>query len=160
MRDFARAIADFERAALLIEGKPDQVERDGLPNSAGIPTSTLHTNTWYHLGMARFLTGDFAAAETAFHQCLAASDNNDMQVATLDWLYMTLCRLERNQEADKLIQHVTADLKILENQAYHRRLLLYRGRFGTGFQPALVAESKALRILDQLNHDQARCPTD
>jgi tetratricopeptide (TPR) repeat protein len=127
VREFARAIEDLERAARMIEGKPDQVEPDGQPNAAGIPTSTLHTNIWYHLGLARFLTGDFAAAETAFRKCLAAAENDDMQVATLDWLYMTLSRLDRKPEADKLIQHITADLKILENHAYHRRLLLYRG---------------------------------
>ena len=127
VREFARAIEDFEQAARMIENKPDQVEPDGQPNAAGIPTSTLHTNIWYHLGLARFLTGDFNAAEIAFRKCLAAADNNDMQVATLDWLYMTLCRLDRKPEADKLIEHITADLKILENHAYHRRLLLYRG---------------------------------
>ena len=52
VREFDRAIDDFTQAVRLIEGTDDQVEPDGLPNAAGIPTSTLHFNIWYHLGLA------------------------------------------------------------------------------------------------------------
>jgi hypothetical protein len=62
LRRFDLAAADLEAAARLVAGRPDEVEPDGLPNAAGIPTSTLHSNIWYHLGLARYLQGDFAAA--------------------------------------------------------------------------------------------------
>ncbi|MGI9628406.1 MAG: tetratricopeptide repeat protein, partial [Longimicrobiales bacterium] len=52
VRETDSAIADFTRAAQLIEGQSDTVEPDGLPNARGIPTSTLHFNIWYHLGLA------------------------------------------------------------------------------------------------------------
>lgn len=127
LRQFDKAIADLEEAAKLIRGTDDEVEPDGAPNAAGIPTSTLHTNIWYHLGLAYYLTGDFESALRAYEKCLAAAKNNDMKVATLDWMYMTLRRLGKEDEADELIDEITPELKIIENFSYHRRILMYRG---------------------------------
>ena len=127
IRDFDKAVADLERAAALIDGTEDEVEPDGQPNDAGIPTSTLHTNVYYHLGLAYYLQGRFDEALVAYQRCLDAVGNNDMRVATLDWLYMTLRRLDRPSDADAAIASVHADMEILENFAYHRRLLMYKG---------------------------------
>lgn len=126
-RAFDQAVTDLERAAQLIEGTDDEIEPDGAPNDAGIPTSTLHTNSFYHLGLAHYLQGHFEQALDAFQKCLAASKNDDMRVATLDWLYMTLRRLGRHHEADAAIASVHAGMELLENFAYHRRLLMYKG---------------------------------
>ena len=126
-RAFDKAVADLERAAQLIEGTDDEIEPDGDPNDAGIPTSTLHTNSFYHLGLAHYLQGHFEKALDAYQKCLAASKNDDMRVATLDWLYMTLRRLGRHHEADTAIASVHAGMELLENVAYHRRLLMYKG---------------------------------
>ena len=98
-RDFERAAADFERAAELIEGTADEVEPDGAPNDAGIPTSTLHTNIYYHLGLAYYLQGRFDDALAAYEKCLAAAGNDDMRVAMAYWSYLTLVRLRRMVEA-------------------------------------------------------------
>ena len=127
VRAFDEAVADLERAAELVEGTDDEVEPDGQPNAAGIPTSTLHTNIFYHLGLAYYLQGRFEEALTAYERCLADSKNDDMRVATLDWLYMTLRRLNRREDADDVIRNVHADIQLLENHAYHRRLLMYKG---------------------------------
>lgn len=127
LRQFDNAIADFEQAVKLIEGTADVVEPDGAPNAAGIPTSTLHTNIWYHLGLAYYLNSDFEKALPAYNTCLLASKNNDMYVATADWLYMTLRRLGQNEEADAILDTVTEDMELLENFAYHRRLMMYKG---------------------------------
>lgn len=131
-RQFDKAVADFEKAAQLVEGKADQVEPDGLPNAAGIPTSTLQTNIYYHLGLAHYLKGDFDAALSAYRRCLDLCTNNDMAVATRDWLYMTLRRLGRDAEAAKVLEPVTADMKLLESFSYHKRLLMYRGQMKAG----------------------------
>ncbi len=127
LRQFHRAVADLARAAVLIEGHPDTVEPDGAPNAAGIPRSTLHTNIWYHLGLAHYLLGDFGLALDAFRRCLDASTNDDMYVATADWLYMTLRRLGREEEAEAVLDTIYPDMDLLENHAYHRRLLMYKG---------------------------------
>ena len=127
IRKFDLAIADLEKAAQLIEGTEDEVEPDGVPNAAGIPTGTLHSNIWYHLGLAHYLNGDFEQALSAYEKCLAVSKNDDIRVATLDWMYMTLRRLDRVAEANQLLELIYAEMNILENHAYHRRLLMYKG---------------------------------
>jgi tetratricopeptide (TPR) repeat protein len=44
LRCFDDAIRDFEAAAKLVKGQPDEIEPDGLPNAMNIPTSTLQSN--------------------------------------------------------------------------------------------------------------------
>ena len=127
VREFDAAIADLERAAALVRGKPDEVEPDGMPNAYGIPTSTLQSNIWYHLGLAYYLEGEFEEALEAFRACMEVATTPDMHVATADWLYMTLRRLGRDEEAAAVLEPITADMQILENHAYHRRLLMYKG---------------------------------
>ncbi|MEJ2084237.1 MAG: tetratricopeptide repeat protein [Acidobacteriota bacterium] len=129
-RQLDLAIADLETAADLVADDEDQVEPDGLPNERGIPTSTLQTNIWYHLGLARYLAGDFVAALAAYEKCLELSTNPDMLVATTHWLYMTLRRLGRQEAAAAVLEPITADLDIIENHDYHRLLLFYRGELG------------------------------
>ena len=99
-----------------------------MPNAAGIPTSTLQTNIYYHLGLAYYLQGAYAKAHDSYRTCLELAKNNDMRVATLDWLYMTLRRLGRHEEAAKLVAGIDPAMEILENHAYHRRLLMYAGK--------------------------------
>ncbi|HET6700657.1 MAG TPA: tetratricopeptide repeat protein [Gemmatimonadaceae bacterium] len=127
LRDFDRAIADLERAASLVAGDDDEIEPDGLPNVRNTPTSTLQSNIWYHLGLAYYLQGDFAQALHAYRSCLDVSATPDMVVATSHWLYMTLRRLGRDDEAARLLEPIRADRDVIENGAYHRLLLMYKG---------------------------------
>jgi len=127
IRQYAKAQADFEKATMLIKGKPDEVEPDGAPNAAGIPRSTLQHNIWYHLGLAYYLQGNFEKSLEAFRECEKLSKNDDSVVATSDWLWMTLMRLNRKAEAAKVLEGITPKMDILENGSYHRRLLMYKG---------------------------------
>ena len=127
VREFDNAIADLSKAASLVRDKPDEVEPDGQPNAKNIPTGTLQTNIYYHLGLAHYLKGDFKAAANAYHRCMALSKNPDMQVATAHWQYMTLRRLGRDAEAAKVIDAITADMPIIENSSYHKLLMMYKG---------------------------------
>lgn len=129
VRDFPRAQADFEKAASLIAGKPDEIEPDGAPNAAGIPRTTLAYNIWYHLGLAHYLQGNYEQAMDAYRELLktSAADNDDSVVAVTDWMWMSLMRLDRPDEAAALLEKVTPRMEILENDSYHRRLLMYKG---------------------------------
>ena len=126
-RRFREAVGDLERAARLIRNRPDEVEPDGLPNARNTPTSTLNSNVWYHLGLARYLLGDFPRALEAYRECEKFSKNPDMLVATSHWLYMTLRRLGREEEARRVLDPVTADMDVIENGDYQRLLLMYKG---------------------------------
>ena len=127
VRQFDRAIADFEKAAQLIKGKPDEIEPDGAPNPAGKPRSTLQFNIWYHLGLAYYLQGNYAKAYDAYVECMKVSNNDDSITATSDWMWMTLMRLNRKADAAKVLERITPKMDILENGSYHRRLLMYKG---------------------------------
>jgi tetratricopeptide (TPR) repeat protein len=128
VREFDKAIADLEKAAKLIRGVPDEIEPDGAPNQYNIPTGTSHSNIWYHLGLAYYLKGDFKNALRCYLECMKFSKiNDDMLCATSDWLYMTYRRLGHVDEAKKVIAPIHANMKILENFSYHKRLLMYKG---------------------------------
>jgi tetratricopeptide (TPR) repeat protein len=127
IRQFARAQADFEKAAQLVKGQPDEIEPDGAPNPAGKPRSTLQFNIWYHLGLAYYLQGNYAKAYDAYVECMKVSNNDDSVTATSDWMWMTLMRLNRKADAAKVLERITPKMDILENTSYHRRLLMYKG---------------------------------
>ncbi|MBC7788307.1 MAG: tetratricopeptide repeat protein [Anaerolineae bacterium] len=146
VRQFDDAIADFNRAAELIKGKPDEIEPDGLPNARNIPTSTLQSNIWYHLGLAHYLKGDFERALEAFRECMKVSNNPDMLVATTNWLYMTLRRLDRFQEAAAVLAPIKREMSLIENDSYHRLLLVYKGEIPA--ESAVASASSEDRALD------------
>ncbi len=84
-------------------------------------------DTWYHLGLARYLMGDFARAEAAYRACLERTGDDGALVAVSDWLWMTLMRQGERQEAAALLEAIDPDMEVGENTAYHQRLLLYKG---------------------------------
>lgn len=127
VREFDNAVADFNRALELIDGTEDQVEPDGLPNAAGTPTSTLHFNIWYHLGLAHYLNGDFELALGAWQACMGVSRNDDSRVATAYWLNNTMRRLGLEARADDLLSWIREDMELIESGSYLDVLLLHRG---------------------------------
>jgi len=128
LREFDLAIRDFEKAAKLIKGKPDEVDPDGQPNLRNIPTSTLHFNIWYHLGLSYYLRGRNQRAVNSYRECLRVSKNPDALVATSHWLYMTLRRMNRAGEAAKVLEPIREGMEIIENHGYYRLLLMYKGK--------------------------------
>ena len=128
LRCFDRAVEDFEKAAKLVKGKPDEIEPDGLPNARNIPTSTLQSNIWYHLGLAYYLKGDFRRALNAYREAEKVSNNPDMLVATTHWLYMTLRRLKRENEAQQRLLKIKDDLQLIENADYYKLIRVYKGQ--------------------------------
>lgn len=129
LREFDLAIQDFKRAAALFEGLEDITEQDGLPNAKNIPLSSLHTNTWYHLGLAHYLKGEYDLANEAYTKGLAASTNDDMKVAFLYWQYMALRKAGHDVEAGQVLEQVSEDMVMIENTSYHELLMVFKGVF-------------------------------
>jgi len=127
VREFDRAIADLERAAALRKGQPDEVEPDGQPNARNIPTSTLHSNIWYHLALAHYLKGDFDRAIPAWRTTRDVGKNADNLVSATHWLYTSLRRAGRTAEAAEVLKPIRADLEVIENGSYFALCLLYKG---------------------------------
>ncbi|MCO4821357.1 MAG: tetratricopeptide repeat protein [Flavobacteriaceae bacterium] len=127
IRKLDQAINDYQSAVKLIAGKEDLVEPDGMPNKMNIPLSSLHNNIWYHLGLAYYLKNDMENALNAFQECLAVSNNDDMQVAVRHWLYMILRRMEKLEAAEDILVPIHDEMNIIENTAYYNLLRFYKG---------------------------------
>ncbi len=98
-----------------------------MPNAKNIPTSSLQSNIWYHLGLAYYLQKEFAKAESAYRECLKVSNNPDMYVATANWYYITLRQLGRQKQAEALLQTIEPNMNLIENTDYLTILLIYKG---------------------------------
>ena len=127
VRAFDSAVADLERAARRTAGQVDIVEPDGQPNESNIPIGTLHSNIRYHLGLAYYLLGRWDDALRVYRAELAGPVNDDRRVSVTHWAYLALCRQGRSADAAALLRPVRRDMRVIENHAYHRLALLYKG---------------------------------
>ena len=126
-RQYDKAISDFKKAVLLIDGKENQSEPDGLPNPKNIPLSTLHGNIWYHLGLAYYLKNDMENALNSFNNRSVTHKYDDNIVSGGHWLYMINRRLGKIGEANTVVNKVHKDMDIIENMSYHQSCLFYKG---------------------------------
>jgi len=127
VREIDCAIADFEKAAALMAVRPDEVEPDGLPNARNVPTGTLHSNVWYHLALGHYLKGDFSRAADTWIKARDSVANADNLVAASYWLYLSLRRAGRPDDAAAILRPITADLDVIENAEYHQLLRMFQG---------------------------------
>jgi tetratricopeptide (TPR) repeat protein len=127
IRKLNKAITDFEMAAKLAEGRKIEIEPDGIPNKLNQPLSSLQFNIYYHWALAYYLKGDFAKASKIFEDCMSYSINPDLLVATVDWLYMCYQRSGQKDKAEAILQIVPDNTTVIENDAYLKRLQLYKG---------------------------------
>ncbi len=111
----------------MTDGKVDQLEPDGLPNTKNIPLSTLHGNIWYHLGLAYYLKNDMKNALNAFNNRSVTHKYDDNIVSGGHWLYMINRRLGKIDKSSAIINEVHKDMDIIENMSYHQSCLFYKG---------------------------------
>ncbi len=127
VRRFDRAIDDLLYAVALTRGKRDVVEPDGAPNARNIPVSSLQSNIRYHLALAYYLKGDFRSAARWWQEDLSRARNNDTRVAAGYWLYLSLRRMGRLTQASEVLGQFRPGMDIIENDAYYRLLLFFKG---------------------------------
>lgn len=129
VRKFDLAIEDFKMAERMMAGSEDQIEPDGLPNPSGIPVSTLKSNVWYHMGLTYYLKGEFGEAAESYRKALELDLTDDMRIAVLYWYYASLKRLGLDMEAGRVIDGVSEEIELLENETYLNLLLVFKGVF-------------------------------
>jgi tetratricopeptide (TPR) repeat protein len=127
LRQFDKAIADFTKAAELIRGKPDEIEPDGMPNAQNKPIGSLHSNIHYHLALAHYLNGNYDKALAACLDGIAISHNQDRLVSQSYWTYLTYRKLGFAAQATAVLQRINADMAVIENGAYLRLHLFFKG---------------------------------
>jgi len=126
-RQFDRAVDDLTEAARLVEGRAPEPE---IPIGAPVDTPatyTLQFSIWYHLGLANYLRGDFAAARAAYHACTSFAPTDETMVAITHWHYMALRRLGAAEDAAYVLAPIHPNMAITENRPYYRLTLLYIG---------------------------------
>jgi tetratricopeptide (TPR) repeat protein len=127
VREFEKAISDLERADALVATTPDQIEPDGQPNTRNVPLTTLHSNIRYHLALAYYLKSDFVKAAPVWQRARDAVRNPDNLVSATHWLYLTLRRLGRVDEAARALDGIVPGLDVIENSSYYSLCQLYKG---------------------------------
>jgi tetratricopeptide (TPR) repeat protein len=131
LREFDDAVRDLEEATRL---------------------ESLSFDVAYHLGLARYLQGEWDLAADAYARCMdlaadsaalalnasaevpagfracmdMATVDND-RVAMTEWRWRALRRAGRMAEADSLLGDIHADMDVGTNASYHRLLLLHKG---------------------------------
>ena len=126
-RQYDNAINDFKKALELIDGKEDQIEPDGLPNSKNIPLSTLHGNIWYHLGLVYYLKNDMNNAAKSFSDRSVTHKFDDNIVSSAHWLYMIYRRQNKIKQSNIIVKNISKDMDIIENMSYHQTSLFHKG---------------------------------
>mgnify|MGYP003576824215 CR=1 FL=1 len=107
VREYDRAIADFTR---------------------GLALDSANYGIWYHLGVWRFIHGDFNAAADAFARAQRIAPDAGQLAGSVDWQWMSLARAGRGAAADALLRARPDSLQT--TNAYRQRLRLYRGEIG------------------------------
>ena len=96
---------------------------------------------WYHLGVTRFVRGEFDAAAAAFARAHTMAPEPGEFAGSTDWQWMSLMRAGRQADAAALLARVP-DSMIRTGNAYAKRLRLYRGMVEPGqvFAPSDTAD--------------------
>jgi len=155
LRQFEDAITDFEQAVTLLGDMDDEIEYyqaelvpeieklilnqeasllahptpitdQTLDNLKDVYKGTLKSSTWYHYALAHYLLGNFTTAADHYQTTLTYCVDDDMRVATIDWLYMSLRRAGQDKDAENLLEQTSTDMHINE-PSYHRRMRMYKG---------------------------------
>jgi hypothetical protein len=74
-----------------------------------------------------YFRGDFNKALPVWEHVREISKTDDSICSASDWLYMTLRRLNKTDEAAKVLEKITPGMKITGSPFYHQRLLFYKG---------------------------------
>jgi tetratricopeptide (TPR) repeat protein len=107
VRNFDQAMADFTR---------------------GYGMDSTVYGILYHLGVLRFVGGDFNAAADAFRRAQPLAPDAGELAGSTDWRWMSLMRSGRASEAAAMLARRPDSLAT--TAAYARRLKLYRGEIG------------------------------
>ncbi len=137
-RQMQEAVQNFTRALAVAPNDPMLYRWRGHRNlsvrnfdaamadlTRGYALDSLNYGTLYHLGVLRFVRGDFNAAADAFRRAQPRAPDAGELAGSTDWRWMSLQRAGRGAEASAMLARRPDSLAT--TVAYSRRLKLYRG---------------------------------
>jgi Flp pilus assembly protein TadD len=138
---YREAIATFTRGIALAPNNPllyrwrghrylsvRELDRARTDLERGLSLDSACYGCLYHLGIVRYVQGDFAGAADLFARALPIAPEPGEFAGSVDWLWSSLSRAGRKAEAQAVLD-AHADSVTAEN-AYARRIQLYRGVIG------------------------------
>lgn len=153
MRQFREAIQTYSRGLEIEPNNPlllrwrghrylsiRELDRARADLDRGLGIDSTIYGILYHLGIVRFARGEFAQAAALFARAQPKAPDAGELAGSTDWLWMSLMRAGRAAEAKAMLDRRPDSLPV--NNAYTRRLRLYRGEIGPGavFTPADTAD--------------------
>ncbi len=111
LREFEQARADLEHAVAI---NPKQLDE------------------YYHLGLAHYFLRQFSEAADSFQRGLNLAQNNDSVIDCSNWLYVSLRRAGKKDEAARVLARITPDVT---NKEPHLLFYLKLLRFYQGAMP-------------------------
>ena len=137
-RQMQEAVQTFTRALAIAPNDPMLYRWRGHRNlsvrnldgamadlTRGYGLDSLNYGILYHLGVLRFVGGDFNAAADAFRRAQPRAPDAAELAGSTDWLWMSLQRAGRASEAIGMLARRPDSLAT--TAAYAKRLRLYRG---------------------------------
>ena len=150
-RQFREAIETFTRGLAIAPNEPMLYRWRGHRNLSvrefdmaladlmhGYQLDSTNYGILYHLGVLRYLTGDFTAASALFAKAQRRAPDGGELAGGTDWLWMSLSRAGRAAEATAMLARRPDTLPTPPGYAYVSRLKLYRGEIAPD---ALVSPS-------------------
>lgn len=128
-RQFERAIADYRRAAELVEGIQDSYEPDGIINARHQYLGSYRSNIHYYLGQTSWAVGDYQATLDGMIRAAAEPlvQHDDRGIATGFWQYLALRKLGRHDEAQAVVDAIPEGLELVENFDYYDGIRFFKG---------------------------------
>jgi tetratricopeptide (TPR) repeat protein len=140
-RQFREAIQTFTRGMAVAPNDPmlyrwrghrylsvREFDRAQADLTRGLALDSTIYGILYHLGIVRFVRGDFAGAAQMFTRAQPRAPDAGELAGSTDWLWMSLMRAGRRSEAEAMLARRPDSLPV--DNAYARRLKLYRGEIG------------------------------
>ena len=122
-----RAAKLFSEAHELARGHINRIEPDGASNSFGTPRTSMLGNLYYHYALALYFQGDFEKAAQLWKECLDSSLSDDERVGAMHWLYTSLTRIGKVEQANQILKSLPQEMDVIEYGSYYDLLKLYRG---------------------------------
>lgn len=127
VRALERAIVDLSEAVALMPETPEPEIR-----LAGDAYGSYQHWIWYHVGLFHYLSADYASAVEAYRNALETAPSEGLKIGSADWLWNAAMRAGDSEAAHEALSGLPEVLPDGANQAYARRVSLYRGEVEPG----------------------------
>lgn len=127
VRALDRAIIDLSEAVALMPETPEPEIR-----LTGDAYGSYQHWIWYHIGLYHYLSGDYDSAADAYRNALETAPSEGLKIGSADWLWNAAMRAGDSEAAQEALSGLPEVLPDGANQAYARRVALYRGEVEPG----------------------------